>query len=194
MQQLKETLKDYIEGSPELRRVKEELSVYGAWANLSVPELSKNLSFEKFIGGTLYLSARNPAWAQKSHLMKHDIIKQLNDAVGARIVRDIRMTSGFSERAETARKQEMPGICPACGVEGDGDRLCPVCARQKKERKMSSLFKLVKNDPKVDFRAAKGRIPDIAEIDLKRVKRDLKEFEIYNMLIERRSRGRKKGR
>lgn len=190
--QLKDAVRDYVEGSLGLSRVSDELKVFTAWSRMAASKISGNVSLEKYTSGTIYLSARNSSWAQQAHLMKQQIISALNEATGKSIVKDLRIVAGFSD--EVRREESVASsVCGACGVEFRGKRaLCPICERQCREITLRQLFRLVQSDPSIAFNRAKAQIPGLTETDLKRVKRDVKEMRIDRELVERRSRGGKK--
>jgi len=190
--QLKDAVRELVEGSLGLSRVSDELKVFSAWSRMASSRLTGNVSLEKFVSGTVYLSARNSAWAQQAHLMKQQIISSVNEAIGKRIVRDLRIVSGFSEELSETGIQPI-STCAECGVEFKGrTALCPICSRHKRESTLRALFRLVDREPSVAFSRVKTLVPGATETDLKRVKRDLKELRIDRELTERRSRGGKK--
>ena len=190
--QLKDAVRECVDGSLRLSRIGDEFRIFNAWNRLPASKLTGNVSLEKFVSGTIYLSARNSSWAQQAHKMKQQLIAGVNEAAGKSIVKDLRIVPGFIDEVRSPR-EEITSVCGDCGVEFRGrDRLCPICERQRRETAMRQLFRLVDREPSVTFSRVKALVPGVSETDLKRVKRDLKELRVDRVLNERRSRAGKK--
>jgi hypothetical protein len=189
---MKDALK-MITKEMDIPRISEELNVFEAWSASSPDKVRKNAEFENFTGGILYLSVKNSSWGQQVNLLKTKIMLEMNSYIGKQLLRDIRIKPATADKSSDAPKAVKILICPVCGVEHrHGSVLCPVCEIQRRGKLRYDTLRLLVNDPKATFAEAKRTVKGIEEVDFKRAKRDLKEMAIDELVIERRSRGRKK--
>jgi hypothetical protein len=71
------------------RRTREAQALW-LWPQLVGPDLVRETSALRLIGGTLWVSASSPALAHQLHLERGGLIERLNQAIGAAVVREIR--------------------------------------------------------------------------------------------------------
>jgi RNA polymerase subunit RPABC4/transcription elongation factor Spt4 len=188
--QIKEILDKLIDGNPGIPRVLWEFKIASAWAKINPPNVAQNSSPDKLVGGVLYINARNSAWAQQINLMKPEIILKLNAFIGERAVGDIRLKTGFAPEAARGAAERPKKSCRECGVEfAGGEELCPSCLRRAKKEKEIKLIKLVERDPKIGVREAGKLVPNVSEIELHRVKRDVMARKADRDYRARRRRG-----
>lgn len=184
---------ELLKGKLGISRAAEELKALRCLEAVLREDMKKNVSFEKFTGGILYISARNSSWAQQANLMKMSIMSAMNKLMSQVQVKDLRIKSGFEDGGPAKKTEPVQKKCPVCGADHYGSKIiCAVCGIYERNEKISKLFRLVVKDPKISFTIAKKAIVNINEQDLKRVKRDLKEMDIDKKVIERRSRGKAK--
>jgi hypothetical protein len=192
--QINKILNKIIEGNPDMPRVSWEFKISNAWGKINPANVAQNSSPEKLVGGVLYINAKNSAWAQQINLLKPEIILKLNAFIGESAVKDIRLKTGFAREATGAAAEKPKKNCRECNVEFFGDeQLCPTCLRQAKKVNEIKLIRLVDRNPKVGLGDVRKHMPNTAEIDLHRAKRDVLARKADQNYRERRQRGTKKG-
>jgi hypothetical protein len=191
---LKSALKGLLEGELKVTRAFESLKVYEAWQRAAGEKLAKNAAFETFHEGILTIGIKNSSWAQQVTMMKRRLLELLKNEIGSSLVKDIRVKSSSDDvsRERTATKKN----CVLCGVEfsSQGDELCPICSRMNLEQDLYKVYRLLNKEPKLTYKEAKSLVSGITESAFKRAKRNLKEYKIDLLVIERRSRGKKIGK
>jgi hypothetical protein len=172
--QISEILNKIIEGNPGIPRVLWEFKIASAWVKINPASVAQNSSPDKLVGGVLYVNARNSAWAQQINLLKPEIILKLNAIMGERAINDIRLKTGFVGETPKEAKEKPKKNCGNCGVEFFGEEaFCPTCRRRMKSERDISLTRLIEQNPRIGMREAGRLLPDIAEIDFHRAKRDV---------------------
>ncbi|MBP5717658.1 MAG: DUF721 domain-containing protein [Abditibacteriota bacterium] len=76
----------------------DRFAVLFAWRRAAGDKLSKNAVISKIEGKTVFLVCKNSVWCSEiENVYKEELIRRINDTVGAEAVTDIRCTSkGFS--------------------------------------------------------------------------------------------------
>ena len=64
------------------------------WERVVDQRVGKQTKAIKIRNQTLYVSARNPAWAQELTFLKSEIVKKFNEEAGKEVIRDIKFRSG----------------------------------------------------------------------------------------------------
>lgn len=173
--QLKEVLKKYIDENLGISRLSEELKITSAWGKLGSLSAFEHATPEKLVGGVLYLNVKDSAWAQQIYLMKPDILSRLNETLGEGAVADIRLRTGFAEgKKGEAAGRLLTRTCGLCNVGFYGtEEFCPICSREKKQKAFIGLYRLADKNPKLTFSDAKREVPELRDIEFRRIKRDV---------------------
>ncbi len=191
--QIKEILDKIIEGNPGIPRVLWEFKIASAWVKINPANVAQNSSPDKLVGGVLYVNAKNSAWAQQINLLKPEIILKLNAIIGERAINDIRLKTGFVGEALREVREKPKKNCGSCGVEFFGEEaFCPTCLRRTKSEREINLTRLIEQNPKMGMRDAGKFLPDIAEIEFHRAKRDVLARKADQSYRARRQRDGKK--
>lgn len=175
MQQIKDVIEKLIRAQVMAPRAFEEYRIANAWTAVNPPNISANAQPDKLVGGVLFLNVTNSAWAQQISMMKSDIANKINEALGERVIIDIKLRTGIISEAERETIKERPeNKCPVCSASHYGEEaVCNICAREQKQERMSKLYRLVNTDPKMSFKAAKSEAPGITDSEYRRAKSEL---------------------
>lgn len=191
--QIKEILNKIIEGNPGIPRVLWEFKIASAWVKINPANVAQNSSPDKLVGGVLYVNAKNSAWAQQINLLKAEIILKLNAIMGEQAVKDIRLRTGFVGEILREAKEKPKKNCGNCGVEFFGEEaFCPTCLRRTKSEREINLTRLIEQNPRMGMRDAGKFLPDIAEVEFHRAKRDVLARKADQNYRARRQSGSKK--
>ncbi len=79
------------------------------WAEVVGPEMAARAQPTRVHEGVLYVSARDPAWAQTFDLMRVELLERLNARLGGRIITELR----FSSVSDRAHRGPAVGAVPA---------------------------------------------------------------------------------
>ena len=175
MQQIKELIEKMVKAQAMAPRAYEEFRITTAWSSVNPPNISANAVPEKLVGGVLYLSVKNSAWAQQISLMKADIASRLNDAIGEKLVTDIRFQTGHAAEASSeAKKERTEKICPKCGAGHYWEeQVCAICSRENKQAITDNIYRLIRRDPKISLSDVKKQVPGTTEDEVRRAKSEI---------------------
>lgn len=188
---IKDVLEKIIESQLEIPRALEEYRVASIWRIANTDKVASNSMPDKLIDGVLYINARNSTWAQQISISKAEIITNLNNKLGRKVIKDIRVRTGPVGSREDEDAKDETRNCGSCGVEFAGKSgLCQVCSRKQKQARNVSLTRLLVADPKIGLSDAKDRLPGIEEADFRRAKRDINARKKDKEYTDRRQRGR----
>ena len=86
------------------------------WAELVGPQVAGATEVEKVAGGVLFVSTRSAMWAQELNFYKPDILRRLNEKIGARmgepIITDIRFANKGIKRDKEGEIPKPPALSP----------------------------------------------------------------------------------
>lgn len=86
------------------------------WAELVGPQVAGATEVEKVAGGILFVSTRSSMWAQELTFYKPDILRRLNEKIGARmgepIITDIRFANKGLKREKEGEIPKAPPLSP----------------------------------------------------------------------------------
>ena len=171
---LGEILKKFVDEQLGVGRVSQEMKLASIWPRLQSNIIRDNAFPDKLVGGVLFLSVKNSAWAQQVNMMKPEILSKLNEALGKGAVKDIRLKTGYvPDVAEETKKMEWHN-CPVCGAQHVGaEPVCFVCGREKKQASYIKVYKMADKDTSIKYSDIKSDLPDIREEEFRRIKRDV---------------------
>lgn len=175
MQQINELIEKMVKAQAMAPRAYEEFRITSVWSSVNPPNIVANALPEKLVGGVLYLSVKNSAWAQQISLTKNDIAARLNQAIGEKIVTDIRFQTGHvADAATEAKKEKIEKVCPECGAGHYWEeQVCAICSREKKQAITNSVFRMVRKNPKISLSDIKKQVPGTTEDVVRRAKSEL---------------------
>ncbi len=86
------------------------------WAELVGPQVAGATEVEKVSGGVLFVSTRSAMWAQELNFYKPDILRRLNEKIGARpgepLITDIRFANKGLKREKEGEIPKPPPLHP----------------------------------------------------------------------------------
>jgi len=71
------------------RRTREYRAVV-LWDEAVGPAVARRARAERVVGGVLYAAAQSPVWAQQLSFLRPELVRRVNEAVGERVVTDVR--------------------------------------------------------------------------------------------------------
>ncbi|MEX0602676.1 MAG: DUF721 domain-containing protein [Bacteroidota bacterium] len=84
-------LEDLVEGLGIKGRL-DEYAAVTEWEGIVGPQIAKVATATRIDRGTLVVRVNNGPWRNELRLRKEEIVGKLNDALGHRVVKDIRFT------------------------------------------------------------------------------------------------------
>ena len=189
--QINKILSKLIEANTEMPRVLWEFKISNAWGIVNPANVAQNSSPEKLVGGVLYVNAKNSAWAQQINLLKPEIILKLNAFIGESAVKDIRLKTGFTAEGSSEARAKPKKNCRECNVEYFGyEEFCPTCLRQANKVDEIKLIRMVDRNPGIGLGDVRQHMPNVADIELHRAKRDVLARKADKNYRERKQRGK----
>lgn len=89
---LKELLGDYIEDFPHRKQLKRGM-ILSKWEEIVGIKIAEQVDRIHFKGDMLIMHVKNPAWRHEIHMNRYSIAKRLNDEVGEKIIKELRVQS-----------------------------------------------------------------------------------------------------
>lgn len=90
--QLKDLVEDYIEEYPNRVAMKRGM-ILALWPEKVGAAVREQVTDIAFRGSRLVLRVPDPSWRHEIHMQRHQIARQLNEAVNEEIIRNIMITS-----------------------------------------------------------------------------------------------------
>ena len=90
MEQLKKVLKKTIENSGFKNAILQENAI-SIWPNVvgkNISKISKATSVDK---GVLFVTVESATWKQELHMQKNEIINKINEKIGSKTIKEIRL-------------------------------------------------------------------------------------------------------
>ncbi len=90
MEQLKKVLKKTIENSGFKNAILQENAI-SIWPNVvgkNISKISKATSVDK---GVLFVKVESATWKQELHMQKNEIINKINEKIGSKTIKEIRL-------------------------------------------------------------------------------------------------------
>jgi len=98
MHSLKESLQKTLKKLGVEKEIKERRIVQ-IWNEIRQGELIEHTQAKSFKNGLLFVNVSSPVWSQQLLFLKGEIIKQINQKVGGRYLKDIRFQCGSIEKS-----------------------------------------------------------------------------------------------
>ena len=87
----------------------QRLRIFQCWREAVGPEIAARTAPQTFTRGTLIIKAASPAWQNELMFLKASIIAQVNEMLGRKMIKELKVISGQMPRAEVV---EEPFRCP----------------------------------------------------------------------------------
>ena len=90
MEQLKKVLKKTIENSGFKNAILQENAI-SIWPNVvgkNISKISKATSVDR---GVLFVKVESATWKQELHMQKNEIINKINEKIGSKAIKEIRL-------------------------------------------------------------------------------------------------------
>ena len=90
MEQLKKVLKKTIENSGFKNAILQEnaVSIWSDVVGKNISEISKATSVDK---GVLFIKVESSTWKQELYMQKNEIINKINEKIGSKAIKEIRL-------------------------------------------------------------------------------------------------------
>lgn len=195
-------IKDCIQkalGSPSLKKKYKEQSVIHHWGEIVGEDVARHVSAGRVSRGTLTVHTDSAVWSHQALMQKREWIKKINTFIGDKIIKDIRIQTGYQARFRELNK-DLPNLdhylkkveIPPEKVAEIKEKTAVVADDKLKERLSSILNKQKKLD---QLKVAHGyhtcancqslcEKNEIYCTSCRRVMRQRKRNQIQNLLIE----------
>lgn len=117
----------------------ERLRIFQSWRQAVGPEIAARTAPQMFSRGTLIVKAASPAWQNELMFLKASIIAQVNELLGKKTVRELKVISGQLPKPTTEPREvfraplpkaedfkvarELSGAIPDAGIRGAFENL-----------------------------------------------------------------------
>jgi predicted nucleic acid-binding Zn ribbon protein len=89
-QKISDVLQDFIDDYPHRKRLKRGM-ILSLFPRIVGPKIAEQVSKLYFKEETLYAHVPNDAWRHEIHMKRYSIAKRLNDEVGEKIIKELRI-------------------------------------------------------------------------------------------------------
>lgn len=150
MYRLSDVIREH-DGKNALRIKVREAEVLSLWEQVVGPEIAESTAPKKISNGTLFVITKSPSWAQELKALGTTIKRQINEAAGSEVVKEIRFShADFNKEKSFDNSVELPDIKSIELEEKERELIYELASPVKDDQLKRSIVEAITRNKKLD--------------------------------------------